>query len=118
MKKTARILSLVLTVVLLGALLASCSGKPSGKYGTSSYTMEFSGSKVTITTSLLGATVSATGRFEMGKDENGKKTITFDFSNDGNSSILSLFNGTQSYNQGKDDNGSYIEVGGVKYYKK
>ena len=54
----------------------------------------------------------------MGKDEDGNKTITFDFSNEDNSSVFSLLNGTSSYNAGKDNNGSYIEIGGAKYYKK
>ncbi|MBQ7173645.1 MAG: hypothetical protein IJR88_05980 [Clostridia bacterium] len=118
MKKTARVLSLVLVVVLLGAVLAACSGRPSGTYGSNDYNLTFSGSKVTFTVKMLGLTTSVSGTYTMGKDENGKKTITFDFSKDENASILSLFNGTQSYNQGSDDNGSFIEIGGVRYYKK
>ena len=104
MKKTARVLSLVLVVVLLGAVLAACSGRPSGTYGSNDYNLTFSGSKVTFTVKMLGLTTSVSGTYTMGKDEN--------------ASILSLFNGTQSYNQGSDDNGSFIEIGGVRYYKK
>lgn len=117
MKKTIRILSLVLVVVMLAATLVACGG-PSGTYGTDGYNMKFSGSKVTITASAFGLSATASGTFKMGKDEDGNKTITFDFSNDANSSIMSIFNGTSSYNAGKDNNGSYIEISGVKYYKK
>ena len=117
MKKTARMLSLVLVVVMLGAILVSCSGKPSGTYGTDTYKLNFSDSKVTIATTIGSFSTSITGKFEMGKDGQGNKTITFDFSDDGNNALLSLFNGTCSYNQGKDDNGRFIEIEGVRYYK-
>ena len=116
MKKTVRILSVALVVVMLAALLVSCG--PSGTYGTDSYSIKFSGSKVTITANVLGLSATASGTFKMGKDENGNKTISFDFSNEESSSLMSLFNGTCSYNAGKDNNGSYIEISGVKYYKK
>ena len=36
----------------------------------------------------------------------------------GNAAVKALFDGTKSYNAGKDDNGSYIEISGARYYKK
>ena len=116
MKKTLRLISLSLVVVMLAAVLVSCG--PSGTYGTDNYTLKFSGSKVTVTASTFGLTTTASGTFKMGKDDDGNQTITFDFSDENSSTFMSLFNGTRSYNAGKDNNGSYIEIGGARYYKK
>lgn len=117
MKTSVKILALAMAVLMLAAVLVACGG-PSGTYGNDTYSLKFSGSKVTVTASLLGISTSAEGTFKMGKDEDGNKTITFDFSKEGSSNLFEVFNGTRSYNQGKDDGGSYIEISGVKCYKK
>ena len=126
MKKTLRILSVALVVVMLAAVLVSCG--PSGSYGGDTYTIKFSGSKVTVSWKGLTDTYTISGSVKMGKDEEGNKTIAFsDLKAEETSSILgdaavaigvAAFEGTHSYNAGKDDNGSYIEIGGARYYKK
>ena len=126
MKTMLKVVSLTLVAVFMLAMLASCGG-PSGKYGTDTYTLDFSGSKVTVTVKGLLKTYEMTGKFEMGKDDDGNKTITFTMDEVESNSILSdigytaakaIFDGTKSYNEGKDDaNGKYIEIGGVKFFE-
>ncbi|GEM_PF-553519 len=116
MKKMVRILAVAMVTVLLSLALVSCGG-PSGTYGDKSglagvqYT--FSGSKVTVTAAVLGFEKSFEGTYKMGKDDEGNKTITFTFESDD----ASAYSGTLSYGEGKDDNGSFITLGGVSYYK-
>ena len=127
MKTALRVVSLTLVAVFMLAMLASCGG-PSGEYGSDNYTLKFSGSKVTVTWKGLTETKEMTGKFEMGKDDDGNKTITFTMDEVETDSILgdisyktakALFDGTKSYNEGKDDSkGAYIEIGGARYYKK
>ena len=126
MKKTLRIVSLALVVVMLAAVLVSCG--PSGSYGGDTYTIKFAGSKVTVTWKGLTDTYTISGSFKMGKDEEGNKTITFsDMKAEETSSFLgdaavavgvAAFEGAHSYNAGKDDSGAYIEISGARYYKK
>lgn len=126
MKKTLKIVSLALVVVMLAALLVSCG--PSGSFGGDGYTVKFSGSKVTVTWKGALSTYTISGSFKMGKDEEGNKTITFsDLKADDTDSLLgdaavavavAAFEGEHTYNAGKDDNGSYIELDGARYYKK
>lgn len=126
MKKTVRILAVALVVVMLAAVLVSCG--PSGSYGGDGYTIKFSGSKATVTWKGALSTYTISGSFKMGKDDEGNKTITFkDMKADETDSILgdaavavavAAFEGEHTYNAGKDDDGSYIEIGGARYYKK
>ena len=126
MKKTLRIVSLALVVVMLAAVLVSCG--PSGSYGSSDYTIKFAGSKATVTWKGLLSTYTISGSFKMGKDDEGNKTITFkDMKADETDSALgdaavavavAAFEGEHSYNAGKDNDGSYIEISGARYYKK
>lgn len=124
MKKAVKIISLALVVVIVGAMLASCSKMLLGTYsgkgsvfgvigGEISY--KFAGSNVTIavTTEVLGfsKTTEYKGKYEI-KESDGKETITFTFEGDG-----STYNGTSSFAEGKDDTGAYIMIGGSKYYK-
>ena len=127
MKTALRVVSPTLVAVFMLAMLASCGG-PSGEYGSEDYTLKFSGSKITVTWKGLTETKEMTGKFEMGKDDDGNKTITFTMDEVESDSILgdlsyntvkAIFDGTKSYNEGKDDkNGAYIEIGGARYYKK
>jgi len=126
MKKSIRIIALAMVAVMLCMTLISCGG-PSGEYGSDDYSLKFSGSKFVVNYKGLTEQKELTGKFEIGKDDSGNKTITFtmDESEGGgllgdlaNAAVKALFNGTKSYNSGKDDNGAYIEISGVKYYKK
>lgn len=71
MKKALRIVALVLVLVTLGLVAASCGKKPSGKYsdptGITSY--EFKGKKYTYTTEVAGITSTVKGTYEI-KDGN------------------------------------------------
>ncbi len=127
MKKTIiKIMALALVAVMVCAVLVSCGG-PSGEYGSDDYTLKFSGSNVTVSWKGWTQSFEMTGTFEMGENEDGKRTITFTMDETEGESYLGdagyaiakgLFDGTKSYNEGSDDNGSYIEIGGARYYKK
>ena len=127
MKKTIiKVVALALVAVMACVLLASCGG-PSGEYGSDDYTLKFSGSKVTVSWKGLTQSYEMTGKFEMGKTDDGNKTITFTMDEAEGGSIFgdiayagakALFDGTKSFNSGKDDNGNYIEINGLRYYKK
>ena len=126
MKKSIRIIALAMVAVMLCMALASCGG-PAGEYGSDDYSLKFSGSKFVVSYKGLTEQKELTGKFEMGKDDDGNKTITFtmDETEGGgilgdlaNAAVKALFDGTKSFNSGKDDNGAYIEISGVKYYKK
>ena len=49
MKKVFTALTAVLLLAVMVLSLASCTKKPSGKYGSDALSFEFSGSKVTVT---------------------------------------------------------------------
>ena len=116
-KNLIRFTCLALVLVMVGAVLASCGG-PSGTYGAASgiagVEYKFSGSKVSVTFGVLGFSKTVDGKYSMGKDSDGNKTITFTFEGD----EASNYEGTFSYSSGKDDTGEYIKLGGVTYYKK
>ena len=126
MKKT--ISTILVCVLLVGTLLslASCEmfGLVTGTYaktteffGTeTTVTYEFSGKEVTVSTvTKIGntsTTSNKTGEYEIGENEEGQKTITLTFTNeDGEGTVT-----TYTFNSGNDDGGSYIEIGGVRYY--
>ena len=126
MKKTLRIVSIALVIIIVGTMLASCSKMLMGTYSSSgsvlglagakvSYT--FSGSKVTITvtTEILGSTSTSEykGTYEIAKATDGTENITLKFEGDGSS-----YSGTYSFDDGKDDTGAFIKIGGSTYYKK
>ena len=126
MKKALRIVSIALVIIIVGAMLASCSKMLMGTYSGSgslfgvaggTITYKFSGSSVTttITAEILGfsKTTEYTGKYEIKAAEDGKETITFTYEGDGSS-----YSGTSSFAQGKNDTGTYIEIDGAKYYKK
>jgi hypothetical protein len=126
MKKSIRIIALAMVAVMLCMTLISCGG-PSGEYGSDDYSLKFSGSKFVVSYKGLTEQKELTGKFEMGKADDGSKTITFtmDETEGGgllgdlaNAAVKALFDGTKSYNSGKDDNGAFIEIGGARYYKK
>ncbi len=126
MKKAVKIISLALVVVIVGAMLASCSKMLSGTNsssasvlgmgGKSSYT--FSGNNVTLTITLdlsvLGSSTSEyKGKYEITKAADGTENITFTFEGDGSS-----FSGTYSFEEGTTESGAKtIIVGGSTFTK-
>lgn len=125
MKKAIRIISIALVIIIVGTMLASCSKMLSGTYTASiggdlaglktSYT--FSGNRVTKTTtgSLIGSssTTEIKGKYEIKEATDGTQSITFTFESDGSTTTS-----TETFSEGKDDNGAFVVIGGVTYYKK
>lgn len=120
-----RIISVFLACVLLACMvftLASCGKSLSGKYkGTglfSGITYEFSGNSFTVEANLLFATVEADGTYTVEKNEDDEWEITFTlYDGEENADDVSDFVGTFSFNEGSDNDGKYIEIGGIKYYR-
>lgn len=124
--------TLLVCVLLVGTLftLASCGSTISGTYSAetsvlgveSKVTYAFDGKNVTVSskvTTALGSVESPTleGTYEIGKDDDGNKTITFDYSGDEKSEGAADEGVALSFNQGKDDKGKYIEIAGTKLYE-
>ena len=126
MKKTIRIVAVLLLVAMACAMLASCSkilfGTYSGEAGLGSiigtkWTYKFTGTsvKLIVTGSLLGgsSTIEYNGKYTIDKAEDGTEQITFTFEGDG-----STYSGTSSFSSGKNADGkSFIKIGGVEYTK-
>jgi uncharacterized lipoprotein YehR (DUF1307 family) len=117
MKKSVRILSVVMAVLMLCLTLASCGKKLSGKYSAealgSGATFEFKGSKVTIAVKLLGTEVgSAEGTYEIKDDK-----ITFDIADEEEidnaiaKKAIAELEKPADFEEGED----YIKIGGAKY---
>ncbi len=111
MKKSIKIMSVVLVVLMLCLTLASCGKKvPSGTYeaplGLGSY--EFKGSKVTV--EILGEEIEGTYKI---KDDK----ISFQFESD-DEDMQELLDemGDEAVSYEKTDDG--IKIGGVEYKKK
>ncbi|MBQ9085561.1 MAG: hypothetical protein IJY47_00065 [Clostridia bacterium] len=112
MKKSVRILAVLMVALMLCLTLASCGKKLSGKYSAealgSGATYEFKGSKVTITVKVLGAEVgSAEGTYEI-KDD--KITFTFESEDDD----VKKYDGTFDFEEKEDS----IKIGVLEYEKK
>ncbi len=117
-----KIISTILVCVLLvGTVftLASCDTMITGTYESGLTTLEFSGSKVTITDSIeiLGTVTSKTYecKYKIEKTDDGR-TITFTYE-DGADQHANL-NGTKTYSDGDKDGEKYIQIGIVTYTKK
>lgn len=126
MKKT--ISTILVCVLLVGSLLslASCevAGFVFGKYSrtdkivvdiTTTYDFSLTEVTKTVTTgNLIGdgeSSTSETMKYKVGKNEAGEKIISFTVqTNDGSKTT------EYSFNSGKDDGGSYIEIEGIRYY--
>ena len=120
MKKVVSVIAIAMLTVMLCMSLTAC-GALSGTYtasgllGDSTYT--FSGNNCTYEYKVGGLTYTSKSTYTVGKDENGNKTITFT-KVEGNENDTTKYDTAYSLNEGKDDKGTYIEIGGVKYYKK
>ncbi len=122
-----KIISTVLLCVLLVSsvfTLASCnmiSGTYEGEVNlvitTYKLSYEFKGDKVTITSKLGSISTEANATYKIGEKENGDKTITFTYG-DGEKADGAAEGGVAlSFNQGSDNDGKYIEIAGIRYYK-
>ena len=121
MKKSVKVLALVMTVVMLCITLASCGKKLSGTYENDATvlssgvvtTYEFSGSKVTLTveTKLAGTTVGdpvvIEGKYSIDDDK-----ITFEF--EGDDEEADKYSTTSDFEEGED----YIKIGILEFKKK
>ncbi len=127
MKKTIlKTVALSLVALMLCVAFASCSNAPKGTYESErGLSLEFAKEEVVVSWTNNGKTTSIDGTFEMGENEDGEATITITLPESGWGDWLSgdawikeSVDGTHEYNSGKDNNGEYIEIGDVKYYKK
>lgn len=125
MKKT--ISTILVCVLLVGTLLslASCEvagfvfgtySKTTSVLGTETVeTYDFSLTEVTKTTVIkigsLSNTTTETYEYKVGKNDDGERIISLTTENDNGSSTVKL-----SFNSGSDNDGSYIEIGGSRYY--
>ncbi len=113
MKNTLRVVSVLLVVSMLAVMLVSCGGKLSGTWMSGNENMgtklEFKGDVVKVSVYVLGVTKAEPSELHY-KVEDGKY-LTWAIDGDEEDAV------SVSFVEGKDDNGKYIEIGGVKYYK-
>ena len=113
MKKSVRILAVVMAVLMVTLVLASCGKTLSGTYSAEALgtgvTLEFSGKKVTMTNKVLGTQVGdpVEGTYKI---EDNKITITVETED----KDIGALNGTFDFEEGED----YIKIGIIKYTKK
>jgi len=123
MKKIVRIVAVALVAVMLCCALVACSKKLSGTYeaeidvALASYKVEyeFSGSKVTVTTTADSIITSENvksyeGTYEIKELDNGKMEITLDFETEG----TLVKSGTYDFSETDDGD---INIAGVTYKK-
>lgn len=116
MKKTIRIMAVVMAVLMVTLVLASCGGGLSGKYSAEAYgstiTFEFKGNNVTYTMSAAGQEIfSLEGTYEIKGDK-----ISFDFTADDTSIAAEMIDEMTNLDFEKGD--GYIVVDGLKMEKK
>lgn len=125
MKKT--ISTILVCVLLVGTLLSLASCEVAGfVFGTYSKTTsilgtetvetyDFSLTEVTKTTVIkvgsLSNTTTETYEYKVGKNDDGERIISLTTETDSGSNTVKL-----SFNSGSDNDGSYIEIGGSRYY--
>ena len=120
MKKTLRIVALLMIVCVFCVSLTSCGKKLSGKYsadvlGTGT-TMTFDGSdvKIAITVTFIGEVASVDAKYEIKDDK-----ISFDFADEDKvtnelaKKVLKSLETPVSFEEGED----FIKINGVKYSK-
>lgn len=120
MKKTARILVVVMMIAVLATSLVSCSKILNGSWesntlGTTTYTFE--GKNYTKTYALsVGVDISKTeaGTYEIKEDpeDSSKLIISFTTGDDSDSTTVSC-----SFAEGEENGVKYIKIDGVKYTK-
>lgn len=123
MKKTVRILAVVMAVLMVTLVLASCGKTLKGAYSAEvdvvvlkyTATYEFSGKNVTVTkvvNPLIGDSKTSTieGTYEIIENDDGSMDIKLEFKTDDDH----IKSGTFDFEEGED----YIKIGIVKYTKK
>lgn len=124
--------TVIVCVLILGSLLslASCGKTISGTYEgevnllVAKYTVTyaFSGKNVEITSTLSSAvgsytTEPVTATYEIKEDENGKKTITFDYGDAEAKDGMEEEGVALSFDEGEENGVKYIKIAGIKYTK-
>lgn len=121
MKKSIRIVAMLMVVLILCMSLASCAKKLSGEYSADVFgtgtTMTFDGNnvKIAITVTLLGEVASLDATYEIKDDK-----ISFDIAdeeevtNDLAKQVIASLEEPVAFEKGDD----YIKIGDVKYEKK
>ena len=124
--------ALIVCVLVLGSLLSlvSCGQTISGTYegevdlyiAKYTVTYSFKGNSVEIKSqlssaigSLNPAVVNAT--YEIKEDENGNKTITFDYGDADTEDGMEKEGVALSFSEGTEDGVKFIKIAGVKYNK-
>lgn len=118
-----KILSLVMACVLVCFVFASCAKTLSGTYSAEAggsflggkVSMTFSGKNVTITTTAgvagFTSTSESKGTYEIAEAADGTQSITITFTGDAEDDAKQ-FSGTQSFAEGKDEDGNKtIKIG-------
>ena len=100
MKKSVRILAVVMALLMVTFVFASCGKTLKGTYSAEVFgtgvEMTFKGKDVTITLKAVGMEVgSSTGTYKIADD---KITLTFESDND----KVSAYNGTFDFEEGED----------------
>lgn len=126
MKKTIRLVAVLMIVAMLAVSLTSCSKMLSGKYvaeieipflGESTVVYEFIGNKVTYTATSKGAfgsekTETKTGTYEIMEDNDDPSKLVIAFEFEGEDRY------TRSFSEGENVDGEkIITIGGVDYKK-
>ena len=116
MKKSVRILAVVMAALMLCLCLASCGKKLSGTYvyeESDSLKLTFKGNKVTFTISFMGESADIEGTYEIKDDK-----ITFDFTGaDDEDGLLSSMVDEMSEALDFEKGNGYIMIDGEKYVK-
>ena len=122
MKKSIRILAVVMALLMVTFVFASCGKTIKGTYSAEvdiailkyTATYEFSGSKVNITkkATVLGSvkTTEIEGKYEITENDDGSMEITFELESEDDQ----IKSGTFAFEEGED----YIKIGLIKYNKK
>ncbi len=119
MKKSVRILVVVMAVLMITVVFASCGAKLSGKYSAEAFgtgkSFEFNGDKVFVTYKIVGfSSDPIEGTYKIEDDK-----ITFDFIDEEgveNAELKAFLSGlthAQTFEKGD----GYIKIGGVEYKK-
>ncbi len=129
MKKSIKILSLVMALVLVCFVFASCAKTLSGTYSVEAggsflggkISMTFSGKNVTVTTTAGIAGFTSTnevkGTYEIAEAADGTQTITITYEGSADDDAGKL-SGTQSFSEGKDENGNKTITIGIFTFTK
>lgn len=120
---TLKIVSVSLIAIMLCSVLFSCNTPPE-IYESEYYTIEFDGENVTLSWQVGHTTYEMNGTYEI-EEKNDTKTIEFKWEESDNALTEAqnavakgVFCDKLTYVQGSDDNGSYIEIGKIKFYRK